>query len=54
MNNKKHITYEEDELYEEILTCKSLDRYKGLLNHYRNIKKDLKRTFKENKKLSFS
>ena len=50
MNNKKHIIAEETDLYEEILTSESLDQYEGLLNHYRNNKKDLKRTFKKNKK----
>ena len=47
MNNKKHIIDEETDLYEEILTSESLDQYEGLLNHYRNNKKDLKRTLEE-------
>tara|TARA_X000000368_G_C22582862_1_gene515891 strand:- start:130 stop:285 length:156 start_codon:yes stop_codon:yes gene_type:complete len=51
MNNKEHILDEETYLYEEILTYKSLDQYEGLLNHYKKInKKDIKRTFKKNKK----
>tara|TARA_B100000212_G_C27005147_1_gene376683 strand:+ start:403 stop:555 length:153 start_codon:yes stop_codon:yes gene_type:complete len=50
MKNKKHIIDKETDLYEEILICESLDQYEGLLNHYRNNKKDLKRNFKKNKK----
>ena len=49
MNNKVRKIREETDLYEEILTHESLDQYEGLLNHYRNNKKDLKRTFKKNK-----
>ena len=49
MNNKEHFFDEEPDLYEEILNSESLDQYEGLLNHYRNNKKDLKRTFKKNK-----
>ena len=49
MNNKERVIDEETDLYEEILTYESLDQYEGLLNHYRNNKKDLKRTFKKNK-----
>ena len=44
MNNKERV------IDEEILTNESLDQYEGLLNHYTNNKKDLKRTFKKNKK----
>tara|TARA_Y100001968_G_C19305502_1_gene691432 strand:- start:23 stop:172 length:150 start_codon:yes stop_codon:yes gene_type:complete len=47
MKNKKRIINEETDLYEEILTCESLDQYEGLLNHFGNKKKDLKRTFKK-------
>ena len=47
MNNKVRNIREETDLYEEILTHESLDQYEGLLNHYRNNKKDLKRTFKK-------
>ena len=47
MNNKERVIDEETDLYEEILTYESLDQYEGLLNHYRNNKKDLKRTLKE-------
>ncbi len=50
MNNKERVIDEETDLYEEILIDKSLDQYEGLLNHYMNNKKDLKRTFKKNKK----
>ena len=50
MNNKESFIDEETDLYEEILTYESLDQYEGLLNHYRNNKKDLKITFKKNKK----
>ena len=50
MNNKEYLIYEETDLYEEILSSESLDQYEGLLNHYRNNKKDLKRAFKKNKK----
>ena len=50
MTNKEYLIDEETYLYEEILTSESLDQYEGLLNHYRNNKKDLKRTFKKNKK----
>ena len=50
MNNKERVIDEETDLYEEILTYESLDQYEGLLIHYRNNKKDLKRTFKKNKK----
>jgi len=50
MNNKKHIIDADTDLYEEILTSESLDQYEGLLNHYRNNKNDLKRTFKKKKK----
>ena len=49
MNNKEYVIDEETDLYEEILTFESLDQYEGLLNHYRNNKKDLKRTLKKNK-----
>ena len=49
MNNKERVIDEETDLYEEILIDESLDQYEGLLNHYRNNKKDLKRTFKKNK-----
>ena len=50
MNNKERVIDEETDLYEEILIDESLDQYEGLLNHYGNNKKDLKRTFKKNKK----
>ena len=50
MNNKERVIDEETDLYEEILTYESLDQYEGLLIHYSNNKKDLKRTFKKNKK----
>ena len=50
MNNKERDIDEETDLYEEILSEESLDQYEGLLNHSRNNKKDLKRTFKKNKK----
>ena len=50
MNNKERVIDEDTDLYEEILTSESLDQYEGLLNHYRNNKKDLKRIFKKNKK----
>jgi hypothetical protein len=50
MNNKENFIDEETDHYEEILTSESLDQYEGLLNHYSNNKKDLKRTFKKNKK----
>jgi len=50
MNNKERDINEETDLYEEILIDESLDQYEGLLNHYRNNKKDLKRTLKKNKK----
>ena len=49
MNNKERVIDEETDLYEEILIDESLDQYEGLLNYYRNNKKDLKRTFKKNK-----
>ena len=47
MNNKERVIDEENDLYEEILTYESLDQYEGLLNHYRNNKKDLKRTLRK-------
>ena len=50
MNNKERVIDEETDLYEEILIDESLDQYEGLLNHYRNNKNDLKRTFKKKKK----
>ncbi len=50
MNNKEHCIDKETDLYEEILYSESLDQYEGLLNHNMNNKKDLKRTFKKNKK----
>ena len=50
MNNKERVIDEETDLYEEILIDESLDQYEGLLNHYRNNKKDLKGTFKKNQK----
>ena len=53
MNNKERVIDEETDFYEEILTYESLDQYEGLLIHqihYRNNKKDLKRTLKKNKK----
>ena len=50
MNNNECFIDVETDLYEDILTSESLDQYEGLLNHYRNNKKDLKRTFKKNKK----
>ena len=50
MSNKEPSIEEGADLYEDILTYESLDQYEGLLNHYRNNKKDLKRTFKKNKK----
>ena len=43
MNNKEHFTDEESDHYEEILTSEFLDQYEGLLNHYSNNKKDLKK-----------
>ena len=50
MKNKERVISEESDLYEEILIYESLDQYEGLLNHYKNNKKDLKRTFKKMKK----
>ena len=50
MRNKEGSIEEGADLYEEILNSEYLDQYEGLLNHYRNNKKDLKRTFKKNKK----
>tara|TARA_Y100001968_G_scaffold154160_1_gene140802 strand:- start:203 stop:355 length:153 start_codon:yes stop_codon:yes gene_type:complete len=50
MKNKERVIIEESDLYEEILIYESLDQYEGLLNHYKNNKKDLKRTFKKMKK----
>ena len=50
MINKERSIEEGADLYEEILIDESLDQYEGLLNHYRNNKKGLKRTFKKNKK----
>ena len=50
MHNKEHFLEEETDLYEEILTYESLDQYEGLLNHLKTKKKDIKRTFKKNKK----
>ena len=49
MSNKERSIEEESDLYEEILNQEFLDQYEGLLNHYRNKKKDLKRTFKGKK-----
>ena len=49
MNNKERVIDEQTDLYEEILNSEYLDQYEGLLNHYRNNKKDLKRTFRKNK-----
>ena len=43
MNNKDKIFCEESDLYEEILVYESLDQYEGLLNHCKNMKKDLKK-----------
>ena len=42
MNNKERDIDEETNLYEEILNSEYVDQYEGLLNHYRNNKKDLK------------
>ena len=50
MSNKEPSIEEGADLYEDILTYESLDQYEGLLNHYRNNKKELKRAFKKNKK----
>ena len=50
MSNKERFIEEGADLYEEILTYESLAQYEELLNQYRNNKKDLKRTFKKNKK----
>ena len=47
MNNTERVIDVEYDLYEEILTNESLDQYEGLLNHYKNNKKDLKRTFEK-------
>ena len=49
MSTKERDIEEGADLYEEILNSEYLDQYEGLLNHYRNNKKDLKRTFKKNK-----
>ena len=50
MSNKERDIEEGADLYEEILNSEYLDQYEGLLIHYRNNKKDLKRTFKKNNK----
>ena len=47
MKNKERVIDEETDLYEEILTYESLDQYEGLLIHYSNNKKDLKRTLRK-------
>ena len=50
MNNKELYIQEETYMYEEILIYESLDQYEGLLNHHKKNKKNLKKTFKKNKK----
>ena len=53
MNNKQHFFEEEIDLYEDILNYDSLAQYQGLLKHVKTKEKDLKRTFKKNKKQTF-